>query len=306
MPMYNILDSVAIKKKPGEVPEGFNAITLDIAEIKASKENFYRVEDIQELAAAIEAVGLQEPLVLGRVDGVFKLISGGRRRAAIELLVSEGKMEYKKVKCEYKDMTETMFRLSLLIGNAFTRQLSEYEKAQQAKEFKELLQQAKKEGQEIKGSLRKIVAETMKLSETKVAQIDVINTHATEEVKEQFKEGNMDFTATYNAAQLPEEEQKEIAEQVAAGEDIKAKEIKEQAERKKEQKREEEAAQQNMSDTDTSEEEKENAKKLHVLKMLEKYYIYLNEDDLRTLEAMLEDGKRRKREYGIEDVGQTI
>ena len=61
-----------------------------------------------------------------------------------------------------------------------------------------------------------------------------------------------------------------------------------------------------VSDTDTTEEEKENAKRLHILKMLEKYYIYMNEDDLRCLEAMLEDCKRRKREYGLDDVGSTI
>lgn len=59
-------------------------------------------------------------------------------------------------------------------------------------------------------------------------------------------------------------------------------------------------------DTATTEEEKQNAKKLHVLKMLEKYYTYLNDDDLRVLEAMLEDGKRRKREYGSYDVGSTL
>ena len=61
-----------------------------------------------------------------------------------------------------------------------------------------------------------------------------------------------------------------------------------------------------VSDTDTTEEEKENARRLHILKMLEKYYIYMNEDDLRCLEAMLEDCKRRKREYGLDDVGSTI
>ena len=61
-----------------------------------------------------------------------------------------------------------------------------------------------------------------------------------------------------------------------------------------------------VSDTDTTKEEQENARRLHILKMLEKYYIYMNEDDLRCLEAMLEDCKRRKREYGLDDVGSTL
>ena len=57
------------------------------------------------------------------------------------------------------------------------------------------------------------------------------------------------------------------------------------------------------TEKDTTEEEKENARRLHALKMLEKYYIYLNEDDLRCLEAMLQDCKRRKMEYGALDCG---
>ena len=56
-----------------------------------------------------------------------------------------------------------------------------------------------------------------------------------------------------------------------------------------------------MSDTDTTEEEKANARKLHALKMLEKYYTWLNDEEVEILEAMLEDCKRRKREYAIEE-----
>ena len=121
-------------------------------------------------------------------------------------------------------------------------------------------------------------------------------------------------------------------QRAAAGEDIKGTEIKEMIERKKataaapeedtepeettgeqEEETEEEHTkatltqmQPSASDTDTTEEEKENARRLHALKMLEKYYIYLNEDDLRCLEAMLQDCKRRKLEYGALDCGSTI
>lgn len=61
-----------------------------------------------------------------------------------------------------------------------------------------------------------------------------------------------------------------------------------------------------MSDTDTNEEEKEHARRLHVLKMLEKYYIYMSDKEVEDLEGMLEDCKRRKREYGLDDVGSTL
>uniref|UniRef100_UPI00203B6522 ASCH/PUA domain-containing protein n=1 Tax=Otoolea muris TaxID=2941515 RepID=UPI00203B6522 len=58
-----------------------------------------------------------------------------------------------------------------------------------------------------------------------VARMESINNNATPEVKEQLKSGNMGITAAYEAAKLPPEEQKAIADKVAAGEDIRAKEI---------------------------------------------------------------------------------
>ena len=116
------------------------------------------------------------------------------------------------------------------------------------------------------------------------------------------------MTAAAEASRLPEEDQKAIAETAAAGEDLKSEEIRQLAEEKKEEEHSKATLEQMkeiVSDTDTTEEEKENARRLHVLKMLEKYYIYMNEDDLRVLDAMLEDCKRRKREYALEDCGVT-
>lgn len=90
---------------------------------------------------------------------------------------------------------------------------------------------------------------------------------------------------------------------VEAGADIKSEEIKQMSEEKKKKRKtaEDIAKEQNVSDTDTSEEEKANAKKLHAVKMLEKYYIYLSEEETGILERMLEDCKRRKREYALEE-----
>ena len=58
-------------------------------------------------------------------------------------------------------------------------------------------------------------------------------------------------------------------------------------------------------DTATKEEDEMYARKLHVLKMLEKYYIYLNEEEIEILKGMVQDCKRRKQEYALEDCGTT-
>ena len=81
-----------------------------------------------------------------------------------------------------------------------------------------------------------------------------------------------------------------------------AEEIKAMAEEKRHRKtKEEETREASVSDTDTTEEEKENARKLHAVKMIEKYYTWLNDEEVGILERMLEDCKRRKREYAIEE-----
>ena len=72
-------------------------------------------------------------------------------------------------------------------------------------------------------------------------------------------------------------------------------------EKKHRKTREEETREANVSDTDTTEEEKENAQKLHAVRMIEKYYTWLNEEEVGILERMLEDLKRRKREYAIDE-----
>ena len=253
------------------------------------------------------------PLILGRVNGEYWLASGHRRRAAIEMLVQGGAEHFRVVNCRYKDMTETEFRLHVLIGNTFNRHYTDYDKMMEAEEWKKALKAAQKEKLlilEHGERVRDYVARIMGTSAAVVGDYNRINKNATPEIKEQFKDGTIGVTAAAAASQLPENEQKEIAGRVAAGEDIKAQEIRDMVDEKKAEEKEkrsiaEQKADQ-MSDTDTNEEEKENARRLHALKMLEKYYIYMSDEEVGILERMLEDCKRRKREYGLDDVGSTV
>lgn len=305
----------------------FKEIQLDYEKIVVTKHNRYTMFDIEELAAGIEmAGGLHEPLILGRVNGEYWLASGHRRRTAIELLVKTGQEEFRMVNCRYKDMTETEFRLHVLIGNAFNRHYTDYDKMIEAEEWKSALKAAQRDKLLIleRGErVRDYVARVMGTSATVIGEYNRINNNAAQEIKEQFREGAIGVTAAAEASRLPENEQKEIAERVAAGEDIKAQEIREIVEAKKEAdaagdtneekedpKKEKcsitEQKKEQVSDTDTNEDEQENARRLHVLKMLEKYYIYMSDEEIGILERVLEDCKRRKREYGLEDVGQTV
>ena len=285
--------------------EDYQDITLDYSEIVVTGHNKYSMGEIQEMATGLLIDGLQEPLIVARVENAFWLVSGHRRIAGIEILISEGHEEFQNVPCRYKEMTETEFRIALLTGNTFNRRMTDYDLMVQAQEWKEVLTQARKEGllKLDKGErVRDYVAVIMGESAGKIGTLEAINNNATPEVKEQFQNGNMGITAAGAAATLSEDQQKEIAAQAAAGRDIKTEEIKAIAEEEKGKKKktaEERQQEQNVSDTDTSEEEKANAEKLHVLKMLGNYYTWMNEEEKGILERILEDCKRRKREYSL-------
>lgn len=309
----DLMNAVTAGEALQAVEKDFEPIRLDYEKIKVTVHNKYSMDDIEELAAGIEmAGGLHEPLILGRVNGEYWLASGHRRRAAIGMLVKGGAERFRMVDCRCKDMSEAEFRIHVLIGNTFNRHYTDYDKMMEAEEWKGALKAAQKEKLLIleRGErVRDYVARIMGTSPANIGNYERINKNAASEIKEQFQEGKIGVSTAVAASQLPEERQKEIASRVAAGEDVKAKEIRDMVEERKAEEKEKrsiaEQKKENVSDTDTNEEEKENTRRLHALKMLEKYYIYLSGEEVEILEAMLEDCKRRKREYGIEDVGST-
>lgn len=303
---FSIMDLMnsATKAAAGESRD-YQDITVNIFDIVVTKHNKYSMEGIQDLAAGIEMDGLQEPLILGQVSGEYWLVSGHRRMAALRMLVEEGKETFRMAKCRYKAMTEIEFRIALLVGNTFNRKMSDYDLMVQAAEWKDVLTQARKEKLLILESgerVRDYVAAAMGETVPKIRDLNTIDGNATPEVKEQFRKGNMGITATLEAAKADENTQKEIARVSEDKGGMGAEEIRNMTEEKKHRKtKEEETREANVSDTDTSEEERRNARKLHAVKMLEKYYTWINDEEIHILEAMLEDCKRRKREYAIDE-----
>lgn len=72
--------------------------TADIYDLIPSKDNFYSVEDVQDLKQSIELLGILQPLlVTDEEDGKRRIIAGHRRRLAIMQLVDEGKESFRYV-----------------------------------------------------------------------------------------------------------------------------------------------------------------------------------------------------------------
>ena len=133
---------------PAEGQESsFEVVMLDVEDLMPSKDNFYTTEGINELADAIElSGGIEQNLVVKpEAHGKYEVIAGHRRRLAALKLIGEGKEEYRKVPCRIKHESDTIKdKLSLILTNATARELTDWEKVQQAKQLKELLTEYKK------------------------------------------------------------------------------------------------------------------------------------------------------------------
>lgn len=234
---FNFMDLLNAQTKAEGVEEAkdYEEIYLSPYEVKDAQENTHqKLEGIEELADNFLTVGQEQPTVLARVNGEFRIIDGHRRNAANIFNLERGYKEYEKIKYRYKDMSEAMYELRLLAGNGYTQELTAYEKVRLVERTKAALIRAKEEdGLEIQGKMRDLIAAMVQESGTNVARMESINNNATQAVKEQLKEGNLGLTAAYEAAKLEPEEQDDIAERVAAGENVRAKDIAEKVAAKK-------------------------------------------------------------------------
>lgn len=200
MAKFGINDILNAKTKAaGQQAQGYKEIYLSPYEVKTAEENTHqKLEGIEELADSFLHVGQEQPTVLARVNGEYRIIDGHRRNEANKLNLERGHKEYEKVLFRSKDMSEAMYELSLLAGNGYTQELTAYEKTRLVERTKAALIRAKKEdGLEIKGKMRDLIASMLNESSTNVARMESINNNATQEIKEQLKSGSIGVTAAY-------------------------------------------------------------------------------------------------------------
>ena len=85
----------------------FNIKSIDIDHIVPAKENFYSVDDIENIKQSIELLGIEQNLIVERIDrDNYKLVAGHRRYFASKALVEEGKEEFRILPCKIKSKSE--------------------------------------------------------------------------------------------------------------------------------------------------------------------------------------------------------
>lgn len=201
----------------GDVPEsgteGRDQIEyIDIGLIDSDPGNFYELRDIPDLAGDIETVGLQQPLLVRPgEDGHVVLISGHRRRAALQLLVDEGKERFRQVPCIRKTGGNPLvYEMQLIFANLHTRVLTNAEIAKQALRIEEIFYQLKEQGYEFPGRMVGHVAEACNIKRAKLGRLKKIEAHLAPCYKPLWDAGDLPEDTADALAGLPQAVQERI------------------------------------------------------------------------------------------------
>ena len=144
---FDLADLLAGVSDPG-AREQIEYFRLE--QLEADEKNFYRLSDIEELAANIQLCGLQQPIRVRPIPHQtdrYRIVSGHRRRAALELLAGEDAERWGEVPCivEYDAASESLQQLRLIFANANTRTMTSAETSEQALQVENLLYKMKEE-----------------------------------------------------------------------------------------------------------------------------------------------------------------
>lgn len=201
----------------GDVPdpgtEGREQIEyIDIGLIDSDPGNFYELRDIPDLAGDIETVGLQQPLLVRPGEGGHVvLISGHRRRAALQLLVDEGKERFRQVPCIRKTGGNPLvYEMQLIFANCHTRVLTNAEIAKQALRIEEIFYQLKEQGYEFPGRMVGHVAKACNIKRAKLGRLKKIEAHLAPCYKPLWDAGDLPEDTADALAGLPQDVQERI------------------------------------------------------------------------------------------------
>ena len=201
-----------------EIKSDWKPVKLSVHKLRpaAGKENFYHMDDkeVEETARTIELVGIQQYPVVKPVEGTdeYEIIAGHKRRLAVLKLIAEGKTEYEMIPCKIESTADSIRnRLILIFTNSTQRERTDYEKMQEIKEVRKLLEEWQKNNA-LSGKLQNIIAEVLGTNKTKVGTLEHIDGKLIEPFKEEFAAGKISTHAANEIAGLDEAAQQALYE----------------------------------------------------------------------------------------------
>ena len=209
--MFNLADVLKDVPNLDTERKQIDYIRLDL--IDGDPNNFYQLSGIEDLAANIATCNLQQPLLVReKEDGRYIIVSGHRRRAALELLAKEDPERWQEVPCivERDAVSPALQQLRLIYANANTRTMTSAELGEQAAQVEKLLYQLKEEGYEFPGRMRDHVAQAVNASKSKLARLKVIREKLIPQFMRLWEKNSLRESVAYTLAGLSKERQRMI------------------------------------------------------------------------------------------------
>lgn len=241
---FSVKDALNKNSKAGidESPKArFRTKDISIFKMYRNDMNFYKVEDIEELAGDILMYGLKQNLELVYAPcekGEYRIVAGERRWEALKYLVSKGYKEFEiatsKLTAPQDDDEE---QVEIIIANAY-RVKTVTDMIEEETRLKASLERMKAAGKRIKGydlqsgRLRDVIASMLHMSKTKVAQIEAVNNNLIPEWKEELKLERLTFSAAYELSGMSADEQREALGKFIESGELTHKDIKDMKEAK--------------------------------------------------------------------------
>lgn len=197
----------------------FRTRDISIKKMYSNDKNFYSMNDIEELAQLILAVGMMENMAVTYDPcerGEYRIIAGERRWRALTLLTEKGYEDFGIATCQILTPAEEHEEIvQVIVANAY-RTKTVMDILQEEKQLKESLQYMKDNGLTLQGykldsgRLRDVIADIMNMSAAKIGQIEGINKCLIPEFTEELKEGRLTFSAAYELSGMSEADQNEM------------------------------------------------------------------------------------------------
>lgn len=181
--------------------------------IRSNLDNFYAVDDVEELRNSIQMHGLLDPIVVAPEEdaGWYLLISGHRRHKAWGQLREEDPEKYAEIPAIVRTFeSKAMAELALIMANSSARVLSPAEVGRQAERVERLFYELKEEGYEFPGRMRDQVARACQVSASKLARLKVIRDRLAHCWQTRWTENKLPEDTAYRLAQLPDWVQERI------------------------------------------------------------------------------------------------
>ena len=239
---FTVMDALNKNSKAGidESPRArFRTKDISIFKMYRNTLNFYSIEDVEELAGDILMYGLKQNLELVYAPcekGEYRIVAGERRWEALKHLVSKGYKEFEIATCKLTTpQDDDEEQVEIIIANAY-RDKTVKDMIEEEQRLKASLEHMRAAGKQIKGydltsgRLRDVIASMLRMSKTKVAQIEVVNNNLIPEFREELNAERLTFSAAYELSRMTEEQQREALKQYGETGSLTHKAIKEMKE----------------------------------------------------------------------------